>query len=533
MHVRSSASDFAGLRLASAQRLVRGCVVAAVVLLTISGCSGGAKSGSDGSTETKAPGGAPPKSNLRPMATEPMEHEDGRAHVDLLAVNRTAKNTVTTRLRIVNDGQETMSILGSLHDIAPKSGSSEFANGIALLDGGDDKVYYPLTTAGGCLCSDLTNVELEAGKSQDVYAVFAAPPAATTRITVSVPLTVPFADIPIGAGQVPPAPDQTLDPAKVSLGPPDVRSLVNVSESADQGINDDDSNRTVHLSADVLFATNKADLTPRANALLRGVAKQIDTSKGNTVKIDGYTDNTGNDAINQPLSERRAQAVENALKGMMTRPGVTYQALGHGSRNPVAKNDEESGRRRNRRVTIVFAKPPAPAAPPPAPSSEGPFRWKPGEKLPVIASARPHFGAGAASTTQEANNLRFDVNSLHRDPSGLVTLVWTATNISDEDQQVGGAFDRWLALDYTGETTTSGASLMDPTNKLRYWPSRDGQGVCTCSVTDLSSHAIQTLESHGSVTYADIYDTQQSTSNVVVQVSWYSDTITIGNVAIK
>ena len=499
-------------------RFIRCCAAVSVTLLMLSGCSGGKKPGNG---ESGKPGGAQPGGE-KPIASEPMAHDAGPAHVDLLAVNRTAKNTVTARLRVVNDGKDSLSLDGVFEDSGFKANSSTTANGITLLDGENDKVYYPLATGSGtCMCSDLSAVDLEAGKSQEIYAVFPAPPPTTKQITVWAPLTVPFMGVSIGTGQAPSAPDQTLDPAKVPLGQPTIRPLIDTAENDQQSVDTDDSSENVRLSADVLFAFNKADLTPKANAVLQGVAKQIDSSRGNTVKIDGYTDNSGSDTVNQPLSERRAQAVQGAFKGMVTRQGVIYQAAGHGSQNPIAKNDSDAGRKRNRRVAIVFAKPPVPQSAPPASSGGTPLQWTPGGKLPVIATTRPNFGSGASNVEQEANNFKLDVNSLHRDPSGLVTLVWTVTNVSSADQSIaGGPFGRYLSLEYSVPFSASGVSLVDKAGQMQYWPSRDGQGVCICNTMNVDSHGTQTLGPNTSATFADVYKMPAGVTSADIKFSW-------------
>ena len=204
----------------------------------------------------------------------------------------------------------------------------------------DNKVYYPLSTRGGtCLCSDLGITDLQGRQSLDLYAVFPAPPAKVARVTVWVPLTVPFVDIAIGSGSAGPAPGQTVDPGSADLGQPVIRDLVGTSESAEEAVDKKGDDTRVRIAADVLFALNKADLTPRADTVLKALAQQIDASPSKTVPIDGYTDNSGTDAINNPLSQRRAQAVEDRLKGLVTRQGITYQAAGHGSADPVASND--------------------------------------------------------------------------------------------------------------------------------------------------------------------------------------------------
>ena len=522
MHSSAAKSD-----LGAFSSVTRLCAVASVALLaalSLSACSGEKKPDGGGSTKKGGAGTA------KAIAAEPMALDEGPAHVELIALKRTANTTVTARLRVVNDGHDPIEMAGVLSDSAPKKGAEDRgASGIALLDGAAGKAYYPLTTdAGVCLCSDSTG-ELAAGQAEDVYAVFPAPPA--NRVTVWVPRTLPFVDAQIGKGEAPPAPDQSLDPAKATLGPPTVRSLVGSSESADEAVDEDGANRTVRLSADVLFAYNKADLTARATAVLRGVARQIDTSKGDLVKIDGYTDDSGDDAVNRPLSERRAQAVQAAFKGMVTRTGVTYQSAGHGSQNPIAKNDEEAGRKRNRRVTITFAKPVAQSPPPPA-AGGAPPRWTPGGKLPVLATLRPHVANGI-DVEEEANNIRFDVNELHRDPSGLVTLIWTATGVGGAEQPIESRLDKWASLQYTDGINTSGVSLLDRTGKTRYWPSRDGAGACVCSSLRQDLHGTQAIAANASATFVDVYKVPASVNAVDVQFSWDTLTLPAGSVAIK
>jgi OmpA family len=117
------------------------------------------------------------------------------------------------------------------------------------------------------------------------------------------------------------------------------------------------------------------------------VARQIDQSTTSTVKVDGYTDITGNDAINQPLSRRRAGTVAQRLRGLVRRQGVAFQTAGHGSKDPVANNTTEEGRRKNRRVTVTFTRPqPKPPAGPSAGSGQ-PFKWSPGDPVAVLGRA--------------------------------------------------------------------------------------------------------------------------------------------------
>jgi outer membrane protein OmpA-like peptidoglycan-associated protein len=118
----------------------------------------------------------------------------------------------------------------------------------------------------------------------------------------------------------------------------------------------------IDLSADVLFAFDKAELLPEAQQALSQAAAIIrDRAKG-TVRIDGYTDAKGSDAYNQRLSERRAAAVETWFKGKGHLSAVSFATKGFGAKNPVAPNnkpdgsDDPDGRQKNRRVEITLTK---------------------------------------------------------------------------------------------------------------------------------------------------------------------------------
>lgn len=107
------------------------------------------------------------------------------------------------------------------------------------------------------------------------------------------------------------------------------------------------------LSEEVLFATDSAVLRPGAIDRLRPLAAYLADSRGVRIAIDGHTDSRGTDAHNLDLSERRAEAVRNALEDM----GVTrarFTVVGHGERNPVATNATAAGMRQNRRVEVTL-----------------------------------------------------------------------------------------------------------------------------------------------------------------------------------
>src|SRR5438477_611343 len=82
-----------------------------------------------------------------------------------------------------------------------------------------------------------------------------------------------------------PAPGQTVDPGSADLGQPMIRDLVGTSESAEEAVDKKGDDTRVRIAADVLFALNKADLTPRADTVLKALAQQIDASPSKTVPI--------------------------------------------------------------------------------------------------------------------------------------------------------------------------------------------------------------------------------------------------------
>ncbi len=115
----------------------------------------------------------------------------------------------------------------------------------------------------------------------------------------------------------------------------------------------DGDNVRLIMPNSITFNTNEATMKTSANNVLDSVAlvaKEYDKTK---LQIVGYTDSTGNDKINQPLSERRAATVANylALRGVQ---GGRISSYGAGSANPIASNATEEGKAQNRRVEITL-----------------------------------------------------------------------------------------------------------------------------------------------------------------------------------
>jgi len=110
------------------------------------------------------------------------------------------------------------------------------------------------------------------------------------------------------------------------------------------------------LGNSVLFATGRDEIQPGALPTLRQIVRFLHDHPNEKLRIEGYTDSSGSDAVNDPLSQRRAEAVAKALES----EGVDasrIQAIGRGSSMPLASNDTSAGRQQNRRVEVVFSNP--------------------------------------------------------------------------------------------------------------------------------------------------------------------------------
>jgi outer membrane protein OmpA-like peptidoglycan-associated protein len=104
----------------------------------------------------------------------------------------------------------------------------------------------------------------------------------------------------------------------------------------------------------ILFATNKADLNATSKRSLLQFVNMLKTEPQTLVDIQGHTDSTGSDAVNQPLSERRAQSVANFLVANGVPSSQFVNVSGFGSSMPVADNSTAAGRQQNRRVDVYI-----------------------------------------------------------------------------------------------------------------------------------------------------------------------------------
>ena len=108
------------------------------------------------------------------------------------------------------------------------------------------------------------------------------------------------------------------------------------------------------LKTPINFETDGFTLTSGTEQMLTQVANRLKACPDSRVAVNGFTDNTGNDGINIPLSGNRAKSVADFLVAQGV-AGDHVTSQGMGSANPIASNDTPEGRAQNRRVEITVS----------------------------------------------------------------------------------------------------------------------------------------------------------------------------------
>ena len=116
----------------------------------------------------------------------------------------------------------------------------------------------------------------------------------------------------------------------------------------------DDNQLRVNLPGDITFDTGRSNIPPDMAPILSKFAQGLDGSMN--VQITGHTDSQGSDAINNPLSKDRADAVRDYLVAQGV-PATRISTVGRGEHQPIADNTTAEGRAKNRRVEIFLREP--------------------------------------------------------------------------------------------------------------------------------------------------------------------------------
>lgn len=122
---------------------------------------------------------------------------------------------------------------------------------------------------------------------------------------------------------------------------------IQVSQTADNRLK-------LEIPADVSFDTGRSDIKANFRPVLERFAQTLQDNPESTVSIIGHTDSTGGDNVNDPLSVDRAARTRDYLSMRGVSPN-RVQIDGRGEREPIASNESDSGRARNRRVEIYVS----------------------------------------------------------------------------------------------------------------------------------------------------------------------------------
>lgn len=244
--------------------------------------------------------------------------------------------------------------------------------GGVLADPRSLNVLLPLYDGERCLCttSEDLDPELDSSRFTTMYTTFPAIPAETRTLDVDVDgRGTIVVDVPVSAG-LPDGPQ--LDSGGVTMGEGwpavpdgatlrevgarDPQDLVGRSGPADgqattEGTGDD---RLILFDSDVLFGSDRADLSPEAREVVTAALATLETEQAAVIEVVGHTDWIDTDAYNLELSLRRAQTVADVLAAELT-DGPEIKVVGRGEAEPIASNETEEGRAQNRRVTISYS----------------------------------------------------------------------------------------------------------------------------------------------------------------------------------
>lgn len=217
-------------------------------------------------------------------------------------------------------------------------------------------------------------VDFDAGTVQETYKATSEPtevseesadtvlhaffkPVAAERINVLIPQTGLFVDVPVvPEGELSAQAQKILGWSKETENNPDPVILESYTAAVD-GASDTrvtEKSVTVTLAADVLFAVDSAELSDEADTALQGAADQLTAYSGGEVSVVGHTDDVADDAHNQDLSARRAQAVADRLGQLTDMSAFTVTVSGKGESEPRVPNDSDENRQLNRRVEVIL-----------------------------------------------------------------------------------------------------------------------------------------------------------------------------------
>lgn len=123
------------------------------------------------------------------------------------------------------------------------------------------------------------------------------------------------------------------------------------------GFSEANGDWSLGLSAKILFGKNEYQLRPESEQQIKSMASRLAATGLTHARMDGHTDNYGEDSYNEGLSLKRADVVADAWAQGANAPRSNFTTQGLGKKYPVADNKTAQGRAENRRVAVVISTP--------------------------------------------------------------------------------------------------------------------------------------------------------------------------------
>ena len=346
------------------------------------------------------------------------------------------------------------------------------ATGVRLLDLPNNRVWVATTGVENKVKDNYNKLALKPGESTSCFVLFGAVDA--KQVTVFVPqagfvtVDVVDKDAPGASGVDLAAMDKAFDsvatigysrdkakPKQALEAPVTIERFARALDNSTSTLADNQK-VTITLASDVTFASDSADLTPHADAQLQTVVGKLDQyPDGGTLTIMGHTDDIQDDAYNQTLSEKRANAVKTRLEQLTKLDKWQTSVSGKGESEPKIKDTTDEARAANRRVEITLTPTsgttPKNTAPPAGTGS-----------LPETKGAVAK-GAEGVTVKNDSGNGELTITLDHVTRSGGYLLGQLHTTLSTKNNSTTGLFhwfkDKEVFLsnvrgeDASGETT--------------------------------------------------------------------------------
>lgn len=388
---------------------------------------------------------------------------------------------------------------------------------IRLVDEAGGKLYEPLQEAdaeagsfdrkNACLCSDVAGTTFFEPREDNIelfWVDFPAPETDEVRVLMG-EHAVPTEALPISADT--PFENPIPDKAAFAEDPPSeygsedaqravlpLRENIRNVAGSHQAMADDQLQLSV--TSDVLFDFDSSKITSEGKKVLDDAAKTLrESAEGQTVTIVGHTDDQGEEAYNQKLSEERAKAVEKALKKPLEGANITLKTEGRGEKEPLVPNMDSEGkpieenRKQNRRVSFDYT-----------PKEGADTKIDTGEKLPdapKMEETETAEGAAASAILKQpemptgGKDLRIDLRGLQADGK-YARLDYSFALPEENAQPVAGFFIGTTQVNktlhfglnsygYAGAPSSSNVSLIDEETGEQFLPVTGGDADCLCT----------------------------------------------------